>query len=123
MRAGTAGLGVATLDLDHPLGRQARGAGLDQAVDNIRITKPAHVRVGQSEASELALCYPSRSRRFTLLQGEEAGFSCRSSLTPTFPVRSFCVCVSASCWDIFGSVFIIHSLSFVRQAGEPDRAP
>jgi hypothetical protein len=58
--------------------------------------------------------------RFTLLQGELADLSCAVSLTPTLATKSFCVCVSASCWDIFTFAFIIHSLSFVRQAGEPD---
>jgi hypothetical protein len=58
--------------------------------------------------------------RFTLLQRELADLFCAVSLTPTLPVRSFCVWVSSSCWDIFTFAFIIHSLSFVRQAGEPD---
>jgi hypothetical protein len=59
----------------------------------------------------------------TLLQGEEADLSCRSNRTPTVPVRSFCLVASASRWDIFTSVLIIHSLSFVWQGGSPVELP
>jgi hypothetical protein len=52
--AGTPRLGLASLDLDHPLGRQARGAGVDQEVDDLPVTEPAQLRVRKAEASELA---------------------------------------------------------------------
>jgi len=52
--AGAPRLGLASLDLDHPLGRQARGAGLDQKVDDLPVTEPAQLRVRKAQASELA---------------------------------------------------------------------
>ena len=52
--AGTPRLGLASLDLDHPFGGQARGAGLDQELDDLPVTEPAQLRVRQAEASELA---------------------------------------------------------------------
>lgn len=52
--AGTPRLGLASLDLDHPLGRQARGAGVDQEVDDLPVTEPAQLQVRKAEASELA---------------------------------------------------------------------
>jgi len=52
--AGTPRLGLASLDLDHPFGSQARGAGLDQEVDDLPVTEPAQLRVRKAEASELA---------------------------------------------------------------------
>ena len=54
MAAGTPRLGLASLDLDHPWGGQARGAGRDQEVDDLPVTEPAKLRVRKAEASELA---------------------------------------------------------------------
>ena len=51
----TTRLRLASFDLDLPLGRQARGAGLDQAVDELPVTKQARLRVRKLEASELAV--------------------------------------------------------------------
>jgi hypothetical protein len=48
-------LGLASLDLNDPLGGEARGAGLDQAVDDLPVMKPADLRVRKREASELAV--------------------------------------------------------------------
>lgn len=53
--AGTTRLGSASLDRDHPLGRQSRGASLDQEVDDLPVTKPTQLRVRKPEASELAV--------------------------------------------------------------------
>jgi len=55
VRASATRLGFASLDLDHPLGRQAGGAGLDQTVDDLPVTKPAHVGVRKREGAELAV--------------------------------------------------------------------
>jgi hypothetical protein len=52
--AGTPRLSLASLDLDHPFGGQARRAGLDQEVDDLPVTEPAQLRVRKAEASELA---------------------------------------------------------------------
>jgi hypothetical protein len=52
--AGTPRLGLASLDLDHPFGGQARRACLDQAVDDLPVTEAAQLRVRKAETSELA---------------------------------------------------------------------
>jgi hypothetical protein len=55
MRASPTRLGPAARDLDDPLGRQARGTGLDQAVDDLPVAKLAHLRVRQRKAAEPAV--------------------------------------------------------------------
>jgi len=48
-------LGLAALDLDDPRGREARGSGLDQAVDDLPVGKLAHLGVRQRKAAEPAV--------------------------------------------------------------------
>ena len=116
--AGTPRLGLASLDLDHPLGGQWREepAAIRRS-DDLPVTEPAQLRVckvGGFRKITGCIASPAEACVFTLPMVELAD-SCPAPSehrAPTLPVRSFCVWVSSSCWDIFTFAFIIHSLSF-----------